>query len=188
VFNRLRLAVRILEGIVRRNHPSLLVFFVTSRCNARCAFCFNLANVVQPSKPPEIGLADVTHIARSMYPLPQLLLSGGEPFLRGDLADLVAAFYSHSGTRQISIPTNGSLPNQIVAMVEQIVRRCPKAFVNINLSLDAIGEEHDKARQIPGCYDRLCETVDRLTAIQYPEHDQAGRCRLGDGPERAHTW
>ncbi len=166
MFNKAKLALRVLQGVAMPNHPSLLVFFVTSRCNARCSFCFNLENVMEENKPPEITLDEIAKIAKSLYPLPQLLLSGGEPFLRKDVADLVHQFYLYAGTRQISIPTNGALPNRIVPAVEDMLEKCPDAYLNINISVDAIGEAHDISRKVPGCYDKLSETFERLVPVR----------------------
>lgn len=170
MINKVKLTLRVLQSVAMPTHPGLLVFFVTSRCNARCSFCFNLENVMEENKPPELTLVEIEKIARSLYPLPQLLLSGGEPFLRKDVADLVHQFYAYSGTRQISIPTNGALPNRIVPAVETMLEKCPDAYLNLNLSIDAIGEPHDVSRKVPGCYDKICETFERLVPVRerYP--------------------
>jgi molybdenum cofactor biosynthesis enzyme MoaA len=166
MFNKAKLAFRVLQGVAMKDHPSLLVFFVTSRCNARCSFCFNLENILVEDKPPEITLDEIEKIAKSLYPLPQLLLSGGEPFLRKDVADLVHMFYKHAGTRQISIPTNGALPNRIVPSVQAMLEKCSDAYININISVDAIGEPHDISRKVPGCYEKLCETFEQLVPVR----------------------
>jgi MoaA/NifB/PqqE/SkfB family radical SAM enzyme len=101
-----------------------------------------------------------------MNPLPQLLLSGGEPFLRKDVAGIVHAFYLHASTRQISIPTNGALPNLTLPSVEMILEKCPDAFLNINLSLDGIGDDHDQLRGLKGCFIKLCETYEGLERLR----------------------
>jgi len=164
------LLAAIARGFVRPSHPSYLVLFVTARCNCRCAICFNAQNVLQGPRLFEMDLAAIEKIARSTYPLPQLLLSGGEPFLRQDIADIVHLFYSYAGTRQISIPTNGTLTEATAAAVADILARCPTAFVNVNLSLDEIGASHDALRGLEGCFARLCSTYQELAAVrdQYP--------------------
>ena len=101
-----------------------------------------------------------------MQPLPQLLLSGGEPFLREDLAEIVELFYLRSGTRQISIPTNGTLIRQTRVAVRSILEKCPEAYLNINLSLDGIGEDHDLSRGLKGCFESLCQTYSSLEEIR----------------------
>ena len=151
---------------MRPDHPSTLVLFVTSRCNCRCSFCFNLENVIAGKKEDELTLVNIKKIARSMRPLTQIVMSGGEPFLRRDLTEIVHAFYSLSGTRQITIPTNGALPDRIPSMVQEMLETCPNLFLNINISIDGIGEDHDRARELPGCFDKLSETCHQLEEIR----------------------
>ncbi|GKT10737.1 radical SAM protein [Desulforhabdus sp. TSK] len=160
------LPLGVLEGILRRDRPSYLVFFVTSRCNCHCSMCFNRENVECNHPPAELSLAEVETVARSLKPLPQLLLSGGEPFLRRDVASLVTAFYRFSATRQVSIPTNGTLPGPIFRAVQDILDQCPDAYLNINLSLDGVADYHDASRGFPGCFERVCETYQLLDGLR----------------------
>jgi len=161
-----KLLLRLVQGVLMPKHPSYLVFFVTSRCNASCSMCFNRRNVESSAKPPDLTLREISLFARSIYPLPQLLLSGGEPFIRSDVADLVHLFYKNSGTRQISIPTNGALTKNIISSVEQMLELCPDAYFNINLSIDGIGEDHDKSRNLPGCFDNILKTYSGLSKLR----------------------
>ncbi|MFA6240837.1 MAG: radical SAM protein [Candidatus Hydrogenedentales bacterium] len=160
------LAIRLAAGVLQPNHPSTLILFVTSRCNCRCSFCFNLENVVGGKKDNELTLDSIRKIAKSMQPLTQMVLSGGEPFLRRDMPEIVEAFYGLAGLRQVSIPTNGALPKRIPGATEQILKACPELIVNVNISLDAIGEEHDRARELPGCFENICETYRLLAAVR----------------------
>jgi len=163
--NSLTLAWRIMAGLIRPYHPGLLVFFVTSRCNCRCSFCFNLENV-RAGRGRELSLGEIERVARSVRPLAQLLLSGGEPFLREDLAEIVTLFYHKGGTRQISIPTNGTLTRRIGMAARSMLEKCPGAAINVNLSLDGIGQDHDRSRGLKGCFQRLCKTYACLEEIR----------------------
>ncbi|NLN92990.1 MAG: radical SAM protein [Candidatus Hydrogenedens sp.] len=162
----LRILSDIARTILRPHHPGQLVLFVTDRCNCRCPMCFNAANVFVKHRTPDLSLEKIQAIARSLYPLPQLLLSGGEPFLRQDIPDIVRAFHQFSGTTQISIPTNATHTERIAEACEQILQECPDIMLNINLSLDDIGEKHDALRQYPGCYEKLCNTYERLASLR----------------------
>jgi MoaA/NifB/PqqE/SkfB family radical SAM enzyme len=128
--------------------------------------CFYGEYVSAVDKPAEMSLEEITKVAKSVKPLPQLLLSGGEPFLREDVAEIVQTFYEYAGTRQVSIPTNGVLTDRIVQSIEAMLARCPEAFFNINLSLDGIGEDHDRLRGLEGCFSKLCETHGRLRELR----------------------
>ena len=96
-------------------------------------------------------------LGRKVGSLFWLDIGGGEPFLRKDLAKIVAAF----DCRIVQIPSNGSLPNQ---MIEQILRmkEIEDRDVVISLSLDGPREVHDKIRGKAGSYDQVWETARRL--------------------------
>ncbi len=149
--------IQYLSQLVSRRHPAYLVLFVTSRCNARCAVCFNIKNVSTASH-EEMPLASYQSLAKQYGQLPQLLISGGEPFLRNDLPQIIESFYRYCGTRVITVPTNGMLYNEINATLPDIVRRCPDAAININFSLDGMGRVHDNFRGVPGAFDMTLNT------------------------------
>jgi MoaA/NifB/PqqE/SkfB family radical SAM enzyme len=95
-----------------------------------------------------------------------LTFSGGEPFLRPDLIDIVLAAYRNCRPGIINIPTNGLLVERVVAGVERLVRGAPRSQIVINLSLDGVGEAHDQIRGVPGNYKKLLETYQGLRQIQ----------------------
>ena len=62
--------------------PQTLIFFVTSRCNARCNFCLYWEQINDPSpRSAELRVDEVERIAAAYGPLEHLALSGGEPFV-----------------------------------------------------------------------------------------------------------
>jgi MoaA/NifB/PqqE/SkfB family radical SAM enzyme len=79
---------------------------------------------------------------------------------------MVGSAYRHCRPEYITIPTNGLLPDRILAQAETIVRTCDKAQVGINLSLDGVGEVHDDIRGVPGNWNRSMETWRRLKELQ----------------------
>ena len=68
-----------------------------------------------------------------MNPLLQLVLSGGEPYLRRDLPQIISAFYRNSGTRMVAIPTNAYLPDAIEESTRQVLTDCPELKLNVQL-------------------------------------------------------
>jgi MoaA/NifB/PqqE/SkfB family radical SAM enzyme len=144
--------------------PFSLVLSVTYRCNSRCSTC----NVWQ-RQADELTLSEWTRIFERLGRAPYYLtFSGGEPFLRDDLVELVAAGYRLCRPAVITIPTNGLLSKRIAPAVEAIVQAAPGAQVGINLSLDGVGEAHDRIRRVPGNWERALETYAALRALHYP--------------------
>ena len=144
--------------------PLCLTFFVTSACNADCLHCLNVGRPT--SAGGLLSPAEVDRIASSMKPLPNLLVSGGEPFLRGDLADLLEPFARHCRVGQITIPTYGSLPDRIESVTRDIARRCSGSKLNLRIAIDGPPALHDEIRGIEGGFELAMETVARLERLR----------------------
>jgi MoaA/NifB/PqqE/SkfB family radical SAM enzyme len=95
-----------------------------------------------------------------------MTFTGGEPFLRADLDDLVIAGYNRCRPEVITIPTNGMLTERVVTQVARMCRECPKSSIGINLSLDGVGDEHDDIRGVEGNWKLSMETWRQLKELQ----------------------
>ncbi|MBN1138982.1 MAG: radical SAM protein [Anaerolineae bacterium] len=142
--------------------PFSIVVSVSYRCNSRCQTC----NVWQRSS-EEMTAAEwrqvFAHLGRAPF---YLTFTGGEPFLRADLPELVAASAELCRPSVITIPTNGLLTGRIVDYTGQICTAAPWSQIGLNLSLDGIGPEHDEIRGIPGNWRRAMETWRGLKELQ----------------------
>ncbi|MFH0753212.1 MAG: radical SAM protein [Candidatus Omnitrophota bacterium] len=150
--------------------PSYVVFFVTSRCNAACPMCLYQTNMQQNSGQPELTVDEYAKISRSIGPFPVLGISGGEPFLRKDLADIVSVIYKNSMPLVLDLPTNGFLTDAVLFQTEEIARRCPGMNIDLQLSIDGPEAVHDKIRGVTGGFKHLCATYAGLVALkkEYP--------------------
>ena len=147
---------------------SRLFYFVTSKCNARCGFCFNLDNVVnwEKRKAEELSLEEVKKIADRFVRLPYVTLSGGEPFIRKDLTEIIRAFHERSKTQWVTIPTNGAITENTVKQVKEILQQCPGMFLTVQVSIDSLFEGHDKSRKMPGGFVAMVETLRELAKVR----------------------
>lgn len=144
--------------------PNNYTFSVSYVCNSRCKTC----NVWR-KRVADFTLAEYEQTFRNLGTVPfWFTFSGGEPFLRRDLIDIVLAAYHHCQPGIINIPTNGILVNRIIEGVERLVREAARAKIIINLSLDGVGEKHDEIRGVPGNYAKLCQTYAGLRQIEAP--------------------
>ncbi|MFU8819598.1 MAG: SPASM domain-containing protein, partial [Desulfurivibrio sp.] len=154
-----------------------LTVFLTRRCNQRCSFCFYLAADSTPrpgdAGAEELTLAELEKIAASCPPLLWLAFSGGEIFLRSDLARVTAAFYRRTKPAIILLPSNGLATESIVRTTTEIVRDCPKSTVVVKLSLDGPEAVHDALRGVPGSYAACLRTAAALGELQgrYPNFE-----------------
>ncbi|MEQ9325896.1 MAG: glycosyltransferase [Rhodospirillales bacterium] len=168
---KLRLWGRVIASVAHFWRPgkiSRLFFFVTAQCNARCSFCFNLDNVVNWSKrkPVELKLEEIEKLAKSFGRLPYITMSGGEPYVRPDLAEVCEAFYRNAKTQWITIPSNGALTQHVVEKTREILVRCPGMFLTVQMSVDGMAKEHDESRKIKGGFDAMARTLVHLARLR----------------------
>ena len=132
-------------------------------CNSRCKTCF-----VYNKKADNLTLFEYEKILKKIGRSPYwITLSGGEPFLRKDIVDICKIIYEYSKPKIINIPTNGILVDTIVKNVSEIAQFCSKTQIIINLSIDAIGEQHDKIRRIPGNYKKIMTVYHKLKELSF---------------------
>ena len=158
--------LRHLGSILWKRRPIQLTFFVTRKCNARCPFCFYLAGAEPPAvHAPELSLPEIERIAGGLGSLLWLAFSGGEPFLRRDLPEISRVFYRRNRPAIMLYPTNGLTPGLIAEQTERILRDCPRSVIAVKLSLDGVGEAHDRLRGTPGGFAKVIETYERLAPL-----------------------
>lgn len=136
--------------------PLFVTWFVTSICNARCVHCFYWRNL--NSHRDDLSLEEVEKISKSMPEFRNLLLSGGEPFLRKDLDDFCKIILHQNKVKLLTIPTNAIPVKKVVDKATSIARDCPETRIFIQISIDGLRETHDDIRKYPGAFDRLVET------------------------------
>jgi MoaA/NifB/PqqE/SkfB family radical SAM enzyme len=141
--------------------PSFVTYLTTWRCNARCIFCDiwkKESSLKDEMTPPEIEtfFSDFKRID-------VFRLSGGEPFLRDDIAEIINRVDSVTAVSMFHITSNGILTERIVRAMEKVKN---PGKVHIKISIDNVGEKHDIIRGVPGAYDRAMETIDRLCALR----------------------
>jgi MoaA/NifB/PqqE/SkfB family radical SAM enzyme len=146
-----------------RPRPLNLTFSVSYQCNARCKTCN-----VWKKRVDDLTLAEYESIfaglGSSVY---WATFSGGEPFLRPDLIDIVVACYDRCRPSIITIPTNGLLRKRILEGVARLSRHARDSKIVINFSLDGIGARHDELRGVPGNYEKLREVYRALRAAAH---------------------
>jgi len=168
--NYLKYSKRIL--CKRRTSPIYFVFFVTGNCNAKCKHCL----LGQREKMTnELTIDEIEKVSASMDNMLFFTPTGGEPFLREDLAEIVKIFHRNNAALNVGIPTNGSLTNRVVSSVKDMLESCPDVDLHIDVSIDAVGEEHDEIRGFKGLFDRAITTYQELRKME-KHYDKLSTC------------
>ncbi len=125
----------------------VVVWNITRRCNLKCVHCYSdsTAKIYHDELSFEECRAVIDDLAS--YGVPALLLSGGEPLLHSMFFDL--ASYGRERGLRLTLSTNG---NYISPEMARRLRSLGFSYVGI--SLDGIGETHDKFRGVKGSFDR----------------------------------
>ena len=152
--------------------PLTVTFSVTAACQSRCKTC-NIGNVylANPSiAKNNLNIQEIETVFRNLGPIYFFNVSGGEPFMRPDLAEIIRLACIHLKPRLIHIPTNALSPSFIEKTVKQILAHMdqyadPSTPLTIKPSIDGIGEVHDFVRGIPGNFEKLERTITKLLAL-----------------------
>jgi MoaA/NifB/PqqE/SkfB family radical SAM enzyme len=149
----------------RFGFPKLLPINITlspsPRCNSRCLTCN-----IWMKRETELTLNEWEKVLSSMGNAPYwFTISGGEPFMFKGIVELAQMAYHHNRPGIINIPTN-SILSSIPKKVQQIAESCPESQLIINLSLDGVGEKHDRIRGVKGNFEKFERTLCSLIELR----------------------
>lgn len=145
------------------HRPSYLIFYATSKCNLRCSHCFYLDEL---NKHEDLRLDEIQQIANRLAPLDFVRFTGGEPFIRKDLPQVIESFHKLASVDRMGLISNGTLPDRIVPMVEEIFNRCPSLTLDLGVSIDGLPDVHDELRGRKGGFELSRQTVRELVALR----------------------
>jgi molybdenum cofactor biosynthesis enzyme MoaA len=89
--------VQLIRSTKREKRLGTVILFVTSRCNSLCRTCFYHQELNQPG---DMTFDQIEKVSRTMPPITDLWLSGGEPTLRHDASKIVNTFVRNNGVRR----------------------------------------------------------------------------------------
>jgi len=143
--------------------PPSLIFFVTSRCNARCKHCFYWRNL---NKRKDLTFKEIEKLTKNLGPVDSLNISGGEPFLRKDLPEIINLFYLNNNLKVVLIPTNGLLPGRIASIIKEILKYAKGKLVILSFSLDGTEKVHDEMRGVKGSFQKVIESYNETQKLK----------------------
>src|SRR5690242_17606211 len=136
----------IVKDRVRRREFNSLFLFVTSRCNSLCRTCFYFDKL---NSRDDLTFDEIARISETAGPFRKLWLSGGEPFLRDELAEIVGMFARRNRVGNVNLPTNGLLPDRMWPALDRMIELCPETSIDLNFTIDGLAATHDSIRGVP---------------------------------------
>jgi MoaA/NifB/PqqE/SkfB family radical SAM enzyme len=146
-------------------HPILLNFSITNKCQSKCTTCniWNLYDEFPEREAEELTIDEIERVFKTIDPILVLNICGGEPTLREDLPEICRLAAVHLRPNIIHFPTNCLSPESLEKRVKGILELIPSEIkLTVKMSLDGIGEKHDKVRGIEGNFDKVIESHKRL--------------------------
>lgn len=122
---------------------------VTYRCNAHCMMCHRHEH---PSNPEDEFDPNLILKLPRMY---AMNITGGEPFLRNDIMQIVEN--AHKRAYRVTISTNGTMPDRIM----EVMRAYPSTALRV--SVEGFGDMNDKIR---GLYNGYTTVINLLLNLQ----------------------
>lgn len=144
--------------------PELLAVFVTNRCPLRCRHCFYVKQMNR--RLDEITPAQMETLAASIGRMGTVVLTGGEPLERSDLADLIGIWSRPDRAQVTALATSGYFPDRLARVLDEVYSRKPDTQLDLGLSLDGPEDVHDRIRQRPGSYRRAMESYRVLEEVR----------------------
>ena len=138
--------------------PVNLTWEMTQACNLKCRHCLSASGHPAPdelSTSEALSLVEQIHTARVF----QVNIGGGEPFMRPDFEEILAA--CHKRGIMTCISTNGTLLN-----AELIKRLAATRLVNIQVSIDGVTRETCDAIRGKGTFDAAIKALELLAPVK----------------------
>ena len=107
---------------------------LTDHCNLRCTYCMPAEGVPWLPRQSLLSATELMHIVKVAVKegISEVRLTGGEPLLRPDVVDVVAAIHSIENPPEISITTNGIMLPRLAG------RLAETGLTRVNISLDTL--------------------------------------------------
>jgi len=153
--------------------PRRLWFEVTDNCNSHCTHCSIWS---QPNCPKPLNIDEIRKIFSDplLNEVETIINSGGEAILHPQITEIVKIQHELLPKAHLDLSTNGLLPDKTISIVEEILRNGAKTGIklNVGVSLDGLGDKHDKIRGVPGNFQKVDRLLKGLKELKnkYPKN------------------
>lgn len=137
---------------------------VTDRCNLRCFYCMPEEGIKYLPQKELLTFDEIIKIVTIMagMGISKVRLTGGEPFVRTDLMDLIRRIVNVHGVEELHITTNGILTAPHIQELKQLGIR------SVNLSLDTLDAARFKSITRRDEFARTWDTFQQLVDHNIP--------------------
>ncbi len=154
-------AARTFRRFNKAIRPRLVTYDLTYKCNCMCKICDIWKMPYRANE--ELNIEEIEKIFKDKLfgNLDMLRITGGEPFLRSDIKDVVKKIFDTVKVKILHITTNGSLTDEILDFVQFIAKH--RINLNIQVSVDGSSSVHDDLRGHAGLFNKVYHTLECLS-------------------------
>ncbi|MEK9147473.1 MAG: radical SAM protein, partial [Patescibacteria group bacterium] len=157
------------KAVLTKDSPFYIQFYISKYCNQKCKMC----NIVEANADLTPFSGDkIEKIADNLVKIGAgvVLLTGGEPFLRPDIDEIVKIFKKKK--LDVRLQTAGSIDRR-----EKIAECVKHGARDINVSIDSLDEElSDYINGLDGSWRSAIQTISYVSNT-FPQKDSI--CALG---------
>lgn len=137
---------------------------VTDRCNLRCFYCMPEEGIHYLPKKELLTFEEIVTLVSLMATMgiSKIRLTGGEPFVRNDLMNLIRRLIEIPGIQDLHLTTNGILTAPHIPELKKL------GIASVNLSLDTLDKQRFKAITRRDEFDNTFQTLNLLLAHEIP--------------------
>ncbi len=137
---------------------------VTDRCNLRCFYCMPEEGIKYLPKKELLSFEEIERLVVlfGQLGISKIRLTGGEPFVRNDLMQLIRKIVEIEGIKDVHITTNGILTSPHIAELKSL------GIASVNLSLDTLDRERFKRIARRDEFVKTWDTFQQLVASNIP--------------------
>ena len=143
------------------NHNRVINYLrlaVTDRCNLRCNYCMPSEGIDFAKREDLLTIEELKAVAQTMTAMgiDKIRITGGEPFVRKNLMDLLRTLAEIETLRDISVTTNATLIGPYIDELKSL------GITNVNVSMDAINRDTFERITRRDAYDTVYDNLIRL--------------------------
>lgn len=136
--------------------PKDATIAITYKCNARCEMC----SIWQNKNQADLSLKSFDNLNKDLR---YINISGGEPFLRKDLLQIIKKIRENCPGANLIISSNGFNSDLIARQAQEILKIY--SGIGIRISIDGVGKIHDEIRGVSGIYNQAVDSLNKLKKI-----------------------
>jgi MoaA/NifB/PqqE/SkfB family radical SAM enzyme len=143
--------------------PPFMIVFINSICNLTCEHCFYWQNLNQRD---DLTFEEFEKLSLDLGHFENLNLSGGEPFIRNEFAEICELFIKNNAVKNIYVPTNGYFTDRTEKALRKVLQNESLKLFVCEISLDGMPEYHNRFRGNPRSFEKAMETYRMLAELQ----------------------